>query len=140
MVSGKLCSKEFHKWVLLVLEFVEKHDKGSGQNLPDHDLYQIFVDVVLHWQQIPHTRGSQWIEIVIIPIVEYLIDANAGRGFFPGLMMTRIVVHLGGHWKKFNEIVAALCRNRTIKRSKYHQCNFWLVLNVTLIQLFSLHL
>ena len=101
MVSWKLCSIEFCKWVLLVLKFVEKHDKGSDQNLPDHGLYQIFVDVVLHWQWIPHMRGSQCIEFVMTPSVEYLIDDNAGRRFFPGLMMTRNVVHLGGHCKKF---------------------------------------
>ena len=29
--------------------------------------------------------------------------------------MTRNVVHLGGHFKKLNEIVTDLCRNRTIK-------------------------
>ena len=53
--------------------------------------------------------------------------------------MTHIVVHCGGHSKNCNEIVMALCRNRTIKKCKYHEFIFWLVLNVTLIQLFSLH-
>ena len=67
---------------------------------------------------------GQCIEFFMIPSVEYLIDANAGRVFFPGLMMTHNVVHLGGHCKKFNEIVTALCRNRTIKISKYHQYIF----------------
>ena len=37
-------------------------------------------------------------------------------------MMSHNVVHLAWHCKKFNEIVTALCRNRTIKKSKYHQC------------------
>ena len=38
--------------------------------------------------------------------------------------MTHNIVHLGGHCKKFNEIVTDLCRNRTIKKSKYHEWFF----------------
>ena len=49
IVFGKLCSIEFHNRVLLVLQFVEKHDKGSGHNFPDRSLYEILKDVVLHW-------------------------------------------------------------------------------------------
>ena len=58
MVSGKHGSIEFRNWVLSVLKFLEKHDEGSGQNLPDQSLYRIFVDVVVHWQQIPSLRGG----------------------------------------------------------------------------------
>ena len=68
MVFGKLCSIELCNWVLLVLESLEKHDKG--------------------------------------------------------VMMSCNVVHLPGDCKNFDEIVTALCRNRTIKKSKYHKCTF----------------
>ena len=67
MLFGKLCSIELHKWVLYVLERFEKHDKGSGQNCPDHDLNWILVHVVVHWLVIPKVRGVNYIEFVTIP-------------------------------------------------------------------------
>ena len=68
MLFGKLCSKELHKWVLYVLKSVEKHDKGSGQNCSDHNLYWILVHVVVHWLVIPKMRGIQHVEFVTIPM------------------------------------------------------------------------